>query len=333
MFTLGEDTTVGASKVPRKEKSYNHPCPYPNCPRTFTCPHNVDQHVREKHTGERPNKCDHCPKAFARPFALYRHLAVVHGIDIRPGRGRTVQKRSDLQNTLIKKRRDAAKSRQLGLPTALDTGGDRVCEIGQPIPFDGTTSYSDSNDVTIEGYHHSGMSLKNHDGVQVPLHAADDEAISSLCLCSMCCDIIEYDQEAALPSRVKISDPPMLTENRAPVQSASGVRMQVETLSLGSRIPGYDSIATKDEQPLFTKEQLTESTSMNEHEFNSSDWTGNNASSAGPARSYRDLTQLHESSLINMDEGFDVWLNEADKLSNNGVSEAVESEKANVSLQ
>lgn len=69
-----------------------HPCPWEGCGRKFTCNHNVQQHIREKHTGEKPYRCPECnfegrEKGFARPFMLNRHRKQLHGVDVGPGRG------------------------------------------------------------------------------------------------------------------------------------------------------------------------------------------------------------------------------------------------------
>lgn len=79
--------------APRTPRACNHPCPYPDCDRAFTCPHNVKQHVREKHTNERPHRCPVCLEngiehvRFNRPFCMYRHMATMHGMQVGPGRG------------------------------------------------------------------------------------------------------------------------------------------------------------------------------------------------------------------------------------------------------
>ncbi|EME47835.1 hypothetical protein DOTSEDRAFT_21577 [Dothistroma septosporum NZE10] len=69
-------------------------CPFEGCDQRFTCKHNVNQHVREAHTGERPYECHICAEkgdftAFSRPASLYRHQRGVHNYEpnIRP-RGR-----------------------------------------------------------------------------------------------------------------------------------------------------------------------------------------------------------------------------------------------------
>ncbi|KAK5137233.1 hypothetical protein LTR08_000203 [Meristemomyces frigidus] len=89
---LPAPTTV---EVAKKKADKIHPCPFvcldkSGHTRMFACPHNVLQHVREKHTHERPYKCEICAdsrRGFNRPFTLNRHMFMVHGIKIGPGKG------------------------------------------------------------------------------------------------------------------------------------------------------------------------------------------------------------------------------------------------------
>jgi len=80
-------TTTPAPTLPGRQLANTHPCTWPNCPRFFACPHNVQQHIREKHTHEKPYKCDQCiDVAFARQYGLNRHNAQVHGVGEKPSR-------------------------------------------------------------------------------------------------------------------------------------------------------------------------------------------------------------------------------------------------------
>lgn len=81
-------TSTTPSRRPKQIQAKNFPCTWEDCPRMFTCPHNVQQHVREKHTGERPNVCEDCGASFPRPYSLNRHAWCVHGKKIGPGRGK-----------------------------------------------------------------------------------------------------------------------------------------------------------------------------------------------------------------------------------------------------
>jgi hypothetical protein len=73
-------TTTPAPTLPGRQLAKTHPCTWPDCPRFFACPHNVQQHIREKHTHEKPYKCEECVDvAFARQYGLNRHKAQVHG--------------------------------------------------------------------------------------------------------------------------------------------------------------------------------------------------------------------------------------------------------------
>lgn len=75
---------------PKTKRKYTHKCPWQRCMRTFSCPHNVQQHIREAHTNERPYACEVCSRAFNRPYTLYRHMELQHGIkQAGPGRGRS----------------------------------------------------------------------------------------------------------------------------------------------------------------------------------------------------------------------------------------------------
>jgi hypothetical protein len=79
--------TTPAPTLPGRQLANTHPCTWPDCPRFFACPHNVQQHIREKHTHEKPYKCEECVDvAFARQYGLNRHRAQVHGVGEKPSR-------------------------------------------------------------------------------------------------------------------------------------------------------------------------------------------------------------------------------------------------------
>ena len=83
--------TTPAPTLPGRQLTKTHPCTWPGCPRFFACPHNVQQHIREKHTHEKPFKCEACAAenvetAFARQYGLNRHRAQVHGAGEKPSR-------------------------------------------------------------------------------------------------------------------------------------------------------------------------------------------------------------------------------------------------------
>jgi hypothetical protein len=86
--------TTPAPTLPDRQLAKTHPCTWPDCPRFFACPHNVQQHIREKHTHEKPYKCEECVDvAFTRQYGLNRHNAQVHGVGEKPSRVAAIRHR------------------------------------------------------------------------------------------------------------------------------------------------------------------------------------------------------------------------------------------------
>lgn len=73
--------------APKKSQAkLRYKCTWEDCERMFAGPHNVNQHIREAHTGQKPYKCPECTalghdKGFARPFSLNRHRRQIHHVE------------------------------------------------------------------------------------------------------------------------------------------------------------------------------------------------------------------------------------------------------------
>lgn len=68
-------------------------CPYAGCFKLYTCPFNVNQHIREQHTNTRPYVCEICVaggvgRGFNRAFGLNRHMKNVHHVPVNTTTGR-----------------------------------------------------------------------------------------------------------------------------------------------------------------------------------------------------------------------------------------------------
>lgn len=90
----GQDARPQKDNRPKKDM----PCPYNDCDRLFTCQHNVDQHILEAHSDERPWVCSICANegriragktagTFKRPGCLNRHMEKSHGIKVSSKQG------------------------------------------------------------------------------------------------------------------------------------------------------------------------------------------------------------------------------------------------------
>ncbi|KAK3047937.1 hypothetical protein LTR09_010611 [Extremus antarcticus] len=87
---------TGNKSANYQPENYTVPCMYPGCGRWFVCDHNLEQHIRERHTHERPYACDfpECGKRFSRPWSLSRHLRLVHKFENavrKAGKGKKAQ--------------------------------------------------------------------------------------------------------------------------------------------------------------------------------------------------------------------------------------------------
>lgn len=133
------------SKTDANKPEHNMRCPWEGCDRLFTCQHNIDQHVREVHTGERPYVCELCVLEgkmadFARPGSLNRHYRDVHRIDwnVNDGRERKAPVRKVIgMNALPPKRMVPEREvREASLPPSHasepshDTDWSQVCNMG-----------------------------------------------------------------------------------------------------------------------------------------------------------------------------------------------------------
>lgn len=75
----------------RRNRPKKYPCSWHGCDRFFDCRHNVQQHIREAHTLEKPYECDLCTaegvfSAFSRQYGLNRHMRQVHSISNQPSK-------------------------------------------------------------------------------------------------------------------------------------------------------------------------------------------------------------------------------------------------------
>jgi hypothetical protein len=90
----------------QRNRGKKYPCTWQGCGRCFECPHNVQQHIREAHTFEKPYQCDDCAaegvfSAFSRQYGLNRHKRQVHFVGTKPSKAVSSSTAGDFTNAAV----------------------------------------------------------------------------------------------------------------------------------------------------------------------------------------------------------------------------------------
>lgn len=176
----------------KKKPDKIHPCPY-SCldrtgqPRMFTCQHNVRQHVREKHTQERPYRCELCGPShhgFNRPYTFNRHMLDLHGIHTGPGKGHGTRTVRAKQSSPV----DSAPNAQVGDQPTIDLNNYPPQERGLQIE----ESTNDDFAYAELQCHSCDAKFFNRESTLSHLHLAHGQEPSPLCTCMTCSAIYHY---------------------------------------------------------------------------------------------------------------------------------------------
>jgi hypothetical protein len=208
-------TEPRASRNPRN-RAKKYPCTWQGCNRFFDCPHNVQQHIREAHTGEKPYECEICAaegvfSAFSRQYGLNRHKRQVHFIGIQSSRAVSSSNAGDpvaaagLQQTdqsqIVENDEFEAILAQAGFDMGADSSDVQV--------FDGQFVFdAEPSDMDISGAQHSGgLSLACDDcgytsaterDIFRHMHAAHNIPNTRFCTCDICTMMFKPSREDAL---------------------------------------------------------------------------------------------------------------------------------------
>ncbi|TKA29283.1 hypothetical protein B0A50_03793 [Salinomyces thailandicus] len=202
----------------RKARPNRHPCPY-HCRdsigrlRYFAGPHNVAQHIREKHTHERPYRCMLCGpthKGFARPGSLNRHMGSVHGLSWRgdDGSRRVNQRRRSWTDG------SAVSTPLSGAENGVDGGGavqDRSASFAAgwkaaPVGVDGLEGSSAGGGVTR--CHECNAVLESGEACLEHLHAMHGMPMTPYCGCAVCGSMFGYGASDSREQQQLTSDSP-----------------------------------------------------------------------------------------------------------------------------
>jgi hypothetical protein len=182
-----------ASRNPRN-RAKKYPCTWQGCNRFFDCPHNVQQHIREAHTGEKPYECEVCAaegvfSAFSRQYGLNRHKRQVHFI------GTQSSKAGDEFEAV------GATFAQANFDMGADSNDIQVSD-GQFV-FDAELS-----DMDISGAQHSGglsfacgecgFASATEEDIFMHMHATHEAPNTRFCACKVCKTMFKPNERDAM---------------------------------------------------------------------------------------------------------------------------------------
>lgn len=195
---------------------HNIPCTWEGCSQMFTCRHNVEQHIREKHTGERPYVCAICAQhggdsTFARPASLYRHMRQQHRIepDV-PNKWRprkTVKTAGPVSAVPVSAAQPKKRGRK---PNAVDQQATPA-----PAPEPASTAMPMQPPAAdIQSYEYCGAELTGAEHALLHMHLEHGIPASPNCGCSFCKN--QRIQQAPLQQPVPFHTLPPAPQQPAP---------------------------------------------------------------------------------------------------------------------
>jgi hypothetical protein len=216
----------------QKPNNKNFQCAWEGCGRWFSSPHNVAQHVRENHTGEKPHECQLCWakgvfSGFARPFGLTRHMGQVHSVDTRRSRaamsmtadafGGAAVAPVALQWADPADPSQAIEDDEFAEFGALPAGAN--AEMGAAsgdvdmsdfqFQFDtglSNVDVSDNHNNNVIACGECGYFAANQEGILTHLHAMHGIRNTPFCSCSICTTMFLSSEEAAVNHAISLGN-------------------------------------------------------------------------------------------------------------------------------
>lgn len=212
-------TESKASRNPRN-RAKKYPCTWwQGCNRFFDCPHNVQRHLREAHTGEKPYGCEVCAaegvfSAFSRQYGLNRHKRQVHFISTQPSKAVSGSNASDLgaaaslqwtnQSQVVENDEFQANGAILAQANS-DMGAD---SSDVQVPDEQFVFDAESSDMDISGEQPSsgltfacaecGFASATEGGIFSHMHAAHKAPNTRFCACDICTVMFKPSEEDAM---------------------------------------------------------------------------------------------------------------------------------------
>lgn len=236
-FVPTTTATESANRQTKKSKSY--PCTWPGCTQLFSCPHNVQQHIREKHTLEKPYVCDTCASdgtysAFSRPYGLNRHMKQVHYVGVEPSSAVTSLTADELEVDDVSQWTGSSQAVEgafahMGefaeMGALLGRANAVMGDVSSNVEISGVQSQFDAElpDANVSGLRNSGSiacgecgyAATRHEEILTHMHTAHGAPNTRFCACNICTLMFVPSEEEAMNQAIMLADGALHTHQDA----------------------------------------------------------------------------------------------------------------------
>jgi hypothetical protein len=196
-----------APKAPRGQRNRRkvHQCNWQGCGRLFECPHNVQQHIREAHTLEKPYECDDCAaqgvfSAFSRQGTLNRHKRQVHFVGAKPSKVVPSTSAGDLTNAAVPQWTSqpqlVGNDGFVGMGAMLTHANFEMGAVSGDVEMSDAQFQFDAapSDISISGAQNSGSltcgecdyAAAENEDILMHMHAVHGVPNTRFCVCNVC---------------------------------------------------------------------------------------------------------------------------------------------------
>ncbi|KAM0700763.1 hypothetical protein Q7P35_012484 [Cladosporium inversicolor] len=185
----------------RRNRDKKYPCMWQGCDRYFDCRHNVQQHIREAHTGEKPYECDACAadgafSAFSRHYGLNRHMRQVHFVGTQSSKAVSSSSAGNSEVAAIGAMLAEASFDLDAFSSDVETSEEQFqFDAELPAMEISGTQHSDSLSFACDECGHVSSS---EDDIFAHMHAIHQAPNTRFCTCNICTMMFKPSEEDAV---------------------------------------------------------------------------------------------------------------------------------------